>query len=672
MPQTFRMTNSRSQTLLLLGLHGFIGLLIAGRAWGITLQPVVPADLTMEAPDVSGMSPRTTILPPDTHDLYSETAAATYGSTVLVAINDQNAYNALNNTGAANQCRVFTSSDKATTFPANVNLVDIDNASGGTLFDQSSDPSLTVDAGGRFYFGAVTFANNLAGPFGFDCTANNAFVVTSSADGLSWGPLHVVASNNAALHDRPWLEADDVAAGTIWAMWNAYYNAPSTSVCAEYGFPQMNHSTDAGATWSAPIDVVGARVIQPPLRFAVVAENAIVPVMMSNSVDVYRCSSPFVSPSQSCAQIASLAAQPVLHDGEHFPDGALANRINSMPGMWRNGDGSLLLVAWMGSDFQIHTSVSHRPVTSCDGPTYAGSECLPEQACVSKACQCVGDCNGDGVVTSGELATMVKIINGVTPLSACLAADANGNGEVGSNEYTMAINNLNFGCPGTPFPGTTWSAPEIAKPSGREQFFPMVSMNPTTLCFYEQITPNVRRYAVVCATSTDGITWGGWQTVSNPIDQMTNITNVFTDGGYTGDFLGDYMGDAARHLAVISERENPDANVNPYAQTYIEMDNAPSCQIDPGAPAGSALLIPPVVLGLFRRRGWRRWMLALLALIPLLISRPVTAQLIGDCNQDGCVRVNELLVCVNIALGEPSSRPVPPSGIVWQRATARA
>jgi len=213
-----------------------------------------------------------------------------------------------------------------------------------------------------------------------------------------------------------------------------------------------------------------------------------------------------------------------------------------------------------------------------------------------------GDRNNDGVVTTAELATVINIINGVTPLSACLAADANGSGRVRSGEYVMAINNLNYGCPGTPFPGESWSAPEVAKPSGREQFFPMVSMNPATLCFYEQITANVRRYAVVCATSTDGITWGAWQTVSNPIDQMTNITDVFTDSGYIGDFLGDYMGDAARHLAVISERENPNSHVNPFAQTYIEMDNAPACQIDPAAPPASALPLAPLVLIWLRRR----------------------------------------------------------------------
>jgi len=380
-----------------LALVGIIGLLIATHAWGITVNPVVPGNLMCEAPDLSEMLPRTTILPPDVTHLYSETAVTAHGSTVLVAINDLDPYNAYFNIEPVNQCRVFTSTDKATTFPANVNLLDIMNASGGTLYDQSSDPSVTVDVAGRFYFGAVTLANSMINSNGtLNCDKNNAFVVSSSVDGLSWGPLDVVAQNDSALHDRPWLEADDIVAGRVWAMWNAYYNAPSTNSCgvegtsAEYGFPQMSHSTDSGATWSAPLDVVGAHVTEPPLRFAVVAENAIVPVMMTDSVDVYRCSSPFVaSPSQSCGQIASLPAAPVLHDGEHFPDGAWKNRINSMPGVWRNSDGSVLLMAWMDSDFQIHSSVSHRPVTPCDGPMSAGSECLANQACVSNHCQCV-------------------------------------------------------------------------------------------------------------------------------------------------------------------------------------------------------------------------------------------------------------------------------------------
>src|SRR5262249_20371698 len=100
----------------------------------------------------------------------------------------------------------------------------------------------------------------------------------------------------------------------------------------------------------------------------------------------------------------------------------------------------------------------------------------------------------------------------------------------------------------------------------------------------------------------------------------------------------------------ISERENPDANVNPYAQTYIEMDNAPACQIEPGAPAGSVLLLPPLILVAVRRRAWPRCTLPLLALL-LLVARPAAGQLVGDCNQDGCVRVNELILCVDVALG---------------------
>jgi hypothetical protein len=82
-------------------------------------------------------------------------------------------------------------------------------------------------------------------------------------------------------------------------------------------------------------------------------------------------------------------------------------------------------------------------------------DCLPRQACVElpdmsgvNRCQCVGDCNLDGRVRSNEITAMINIINGITDVTTCLAADQNGDGRVRANDITLAILNINQGCPG--------------------------------------------------------------------------------------------------------------------------------------------------------------------------------------------------------------------------------
>lgn len=92
-----------------------------------------------------------------------------------------------------------------------------------------------------------------------------------------------------------------------------------------------------------------------------------------------------------------------------------------------------------------------RPIVDCSGPMAGPSECLPKdnsrQACVDNRCVCVGDCNNDGRVRSNEITIMINILNGITPLSACPAADWAGDGAVRSNDITKAIININQGCP---------------------------------------------------------------------------------------------------------------------------------------------------------------------------------------------------------------------------------
>jgi Tol biopolymer transport system component len=93
-----------------------------------------------------------------------------------------------------------------------------------------------------------------------------------------------------------------------------------------------------------------------------------------------------------------------------------------------------------------------RPIIVCSGPMAGPSECLDNrQACVQHGdvflCQCLGDCNDDGIVRGGEITTMVTIINGLMPLSVCPAADLNGDGIVRGSDVTTSVVNINEGCP---------------------------------------------------------------------------------------------------------------------------------------------------------------------------------------------------------------------------------
>jgi hypothetical protein len=61
--------------------------------------------------------------------------------------------------------------------------------------------------------------------------------------------------------------------------------------------------------------------------------------------------------------------------------------------------------------------------------------------------QCVGDCNGDGMVAINELIIGVNIALGSQPASACPSFDVNGDGEVTINELITAVNNALGSCP---------------------------------------------------------------------------------------------------------------------------------------------------------------------------------------------------------------------------------
>ncbi|HSQ00212.1 MAG TPA: hypothetical protein VL049_23570 [Candidatus Dormibacteraeota bacterium] len=65
------------------------------------------------------------------------------------------------------------------------------------------------------------------------------------------------------------------------------------------------------------------------------------------------------------------------------------------------------------------------------------------------AAQCLGDCDGSGMVTVGELVTGVNIALGSAMVGACAALDANGDGQVQMDELIRAVSYLLDGCPVT-------------------------------------------------------------------------------------------------------------------------------------------------------------------------------------------------------------------------------
>ena len=59
---------------------------------------------------------------------------------------------------------------------------------------------------------------------------------------------------------------------------------------------------------------------------------------------------------------------------------------------------------------------------------------------------CAADCNRDGIVTVGEILTMVNIALGNAPTIDCLPGDANDDGHITVDEILMAVNNALNGC----------------------------------------------------------------------------------------------------------------------------------------------------------------------------------------------------------------------------------
>jgi hypothetical protein len=87
---------------------------------------------------------------------------------------------------------------------------------------------------------------------------------------------------------------------------------------------------------------------------------------------------------------------------------------------------------------------------------------------------CVGDCNGDGQVTIGELITGVNLVLGNVGASSCAALDGNGDGSVVISELIQSVRFALNGCSVTPTPSelrtptATGTATELATPSATQ------------------------------------------------------------------------------------------------------------------------------------------------------------------------------------------------------------
>jgi hypothetical protein len=76
---------------------------------------------------------------------------------------------------------------------------------------------------------------------------------------------------------------------------------------------------------------------------------------------------------------------------------------------------------------------------------------------------CVGDCNGDGVVTVDELLTMVNIALGNDEVSTCEPGDLNQDSQITVDEILTAVNNALNGCPGPVTPLTAGYARSVRR-----------------------------------------------------------------------------------------------------------------------------------------------------------------------------------------------------------------
>ena len=97
------------------------------------------------------------------------------------------------------------------------------------------------------------------------------------------------------------------------------------------------------------------------------------------------------------------------------------------------------------------TTVSEAMVTVAGNPTANGAPYMTKAQLAGYATgihsnACVGDCSGDGVVTVGEILTMVDIALGNAGLSSCQAGDQSGDRQITVDEILTAVDHALNGC----------------------------------------------------------------------------------------------------------------------------------------------------------------------------------------------------------------------------------
>lgn len=200
--------------------------------------------------------------------------------------------------------------------------------------------------------------------------------------------------------------------------------------------------------------------------------------------------------------------------------------------------------------------------------------------------------------------------------------------------------------------GGSWTAQTpIAPGDAGDQFLPTALWDPAgpTVCYYHHIPLPGSKIGETCARSLDGgRTWRGAALASGShlFAPITPLTNAFF-----GDYFALLPGPGATNLYIYGALVKDVRVKNPYLRQsgYIQVATIArnGCMIDPaGSTLGWAALVPIGLLLLISR--WRRIVCGLL--LVGLCAATAEAQIVGDCNADGCVTIDELVTCVNIDL----------------------
>lgn len=183
--------------------------------------------------------------------------------------------------------------------------------------------------------------------------------------------------------------------------------------------------------------------------------------------------------------------------------------------------------------------------------------------------KCVGDCNGDGVVTVDEILIGVNIALGNLDVSACENFDANGDGQVTVDEILTAVNNALNGCPEVP--ATTTPHPTTSLPTST----PTYHGTPTATT---QITGTVPPTQTPVPTTPGGGTPSIGARASGTIESTTSALLVIPNliAAITGRLSGAGLGGSASLIPPISFTCNTGGGTVACDQTLFPTTSPPT------------------------------------------------------------------------------------------------